>query len=259
METISYGKLKKKGSNAGMIAFLLFIVLGSGVITYSIINEPQPVIIGRDPLENTVPTSGNNVTEEKDISYKIVDKVITERNGNFKASITIPTLQIDSVSIGEVNDKIIEQYTTRYAAFKKEMAGTVENKFTYKVTYSKYENMINGEKVISLTVYERIIDDKSKGNTMEQLDTYNIDIKTKEILAQDILAGGVLGTDYATLIKEQVKRTVVGSKMIAEDKYKYNITGLEKCYVKEGKFHIILNAGQVVDKRYSILDILITK
>lgn len=261
METMSYSKLKKKNSNSGLIAFLLFIVMGSVVIAYSIINEPQPVIIGSDPLENVVATSGSNVKDNtvENISYKIINKVITETAGNFNQSITIPQLQIDSVSISQINDTILERYTTRYAAFKKEMSGTVENKFTYKVTYNKYENIINGEKVISLTVHERIVDDKAKRNTMEQVDTYNIDIKTKEILSQDFMASGVLGTSYSTLIKEQVKQTVVGSKMIAADKYKYNITGLEKCYVKEGKFHIILNPGEVVDKGYGISDILITK
>lgn len=265
METMSYNKLKKKTSNAGLVAFPLFIILGSVIIAYSIINEPQPEIIGKDPLQNAVATVGNNVkevAEEKNIdstSYKIVDKDITEVNGNFKASITIPTLQIDTVSIGEINDKILEQYTTRYEAFKKEMAGTVENKFTYKVTYNQYENIINGQKIVSLTVHERIVDDKAKRNTMEQMDTYNIDIKTKTILSQDILASSVVGTNYSNLIKEQVKQTVIGSKMMAEELYKYNITGLEKCYIKEGKFHIILNPGEVVDKKYSIIDILITK
>lgn len=265
METMSYSKLKKKGSNVGIIAFSLFIVLGSAVIIYSLINEPQPVIIGRDPLANTVATSGDNLQDEtettnkEDVSYKIVDKVIAETNGNFKCSITIPTFQIDSVTIVEINDKILGEYTTRYEAFKKEMAGTVENKFTYKVTYNTYEHKINDKKIVSITVFERIVDDKSNRNTMEKLNTYNIDVNTKEILAQDVVASGVLGTSYATLIKEQIKQTIIGAKMMAEDAYKYNVTGLEKFYVKEDKFHIILNPGEIVDKKYGIVDILITK
>ncbi len=269
METMSYSKLKNKGSNAGLIGFLLFISLGTSITISSIINEPEPIIVGRDPLENIVQTSSNNLGENSEkiennittgnISYKIIDKVITETKGNFRASMTIPTLQIDSVSIGAINDKILEQYTNRYEALKKEMGDKVENKFTYKVTYNKYENIINGEKIVSLTVHERIVDDKAKRNTMDQLDTYNIDVKTKEILSQDVIASSILGTSYSTLIKEQIKQTVIGSKMMAEQQYKYNVTGLEKCYVKEGKFHIILNPGEVVDKKYSIVDILITK
>lgn len=263
METMSYSKLRKKGSNAGLIAFLLFIVLGSAIITYSLINEPKPVIIGRDPLANAVPTSGDNVKEvsqnEDNISYKVVDKVINETNGNFKASITIPTFQIDSVNIASITDTIVGLYTTRYEAFKQEMAGTVENKFTYKVSYNQYENIVNGEKIVSLTIYEKMVDDKSNQNTMERLDTYNINVKTKEIITQDVLASGIIGTNYSNLIKDQIKQTVIGAKMIAEDAYKYNVTGLEKCYVKEGGFHIILNPGEVVEKKYSIIDILITK
>lgn len=266
MDMMSYGKLKKKNYSPGLIALPLFIILGSGIIAYSIINEPKPLIIGSDPLENVVSTSGNNVKEKEEevaslenVSYKIVEKLITEINGNFKASISIPTLQIDTVSISEINDQILEQYMSRYTAFKKEMVGTVENKFTYKVTYNQYENIVNGEKIISLTVNERIIDDNAKTNTMEQLDTYNINVKTKEILSQETLASSLIGTNYTTLIKEQVKQKVITSKMMSEDLYNYSITGLEKCYVKDGKFHIILNPGQVVNKKYSIIDLIIIK
>lgn len=240
---------------------MLFIILGSGIIVYSIINEPQPVIVGKDPLKKTFSKAEKEEVAmliDVETKHSVKEKYITETNGNFKASISIPVLQIDEVNIEDINSKILEQYTLKYEGFKKEMADKVENKFTYKVTYKNHENIINGEKVISLTIYERMVDDNAKTNTMEQIETYNISLKTKGVITQELLASSIIGTNYANIIKEQVKqKVVVTSKMIAEKDYKYNITGLEKCYVKDGSFHIILNPGQVVDKKHGIIDLII--
>lgn len=263
MDTINYSKCKSKKSNAGLIAFIMFIILGSGVVIYSIINEPSPIVIGNDPLKSEINVyidnneNKDNVDKQDDISYKIDNNVITETNGNFKASIALPVLKIDNISISEINDQILSKYTDRYELLKAEMGSTVENKFTYRVTYNTYANLIGTENIISITVYERIVDDKSKQNTMEQLDTYNINIAKKEILPQDFLASKILGTSYTSLIKEQVKKIVIEKDMIKEEEYKYNMTGLEKCYIKDNVFHIVLNPGQIVDKKYGIVDLII--
>jgi len=45
--------------------------------------------------------------------------------------------------------------------------------------------------------------------------------------------------------------------MIKSDEYIYSYTGLEKYYIKENKFHLLFNPGELVDKKYSILDIII--
>ena len=80
-----------------------------------------------------------------------------------------------------------------------------------------------------------------------------------KILAQEEAALDTLGSNYSALIREQVKSTVVASKMIAESKYNYTITGMEQFYIKDGKFHMLLNEGEVVDKSYGVVDVTITK
>ena len=51
METMSYNKIKKRKTNVGVYAYFLFIILGTTLVAYSIINEPKPTVLGEDPLK----------------------------------------------------------------------------------------------------------------------------------------------------------------------------------------------------------------
>lgn len=265
METMSYNKLKKKNSSIGVYAFFLFIILGTGLIAYSIINEPEPTVLGEDPLKNveiyeedTEETLGKDTINLDEITFNLEDKVSTSTSGNFSINMTLPIVSINGVELDDINVEIQNHYNDRSKALADQMK-SAENKFTYKVTYKYYENKVGDKRVLSITVHERIIDNAAGSSTTDRVDAYNIDLAEENILTQEEAALEVLGSNYSSLIREQVKNTVISSKMIAESKYNYTITGTEQFYIKNNTFHMLLNEGEVVDKSYGVVDIEITK
>lgn len=267
METMSYNKIKKKNNNnAGVYAFFLFIILGTGLITYSIINEPKPVILGEDPLKNieiyeeeeTEETLGENTINLDEIIYKVEEKAKSSKNGNFSINMTLPVVSINSAALEEINSDIEKHYDERSNALLEQMK-SAENKFTYKVTHKVYENKVGERRIVSITIHERIIDNATGSTTTDRVDAYNIDLAEQKVLTQEDAALEVLGANYSSLIREQVKNNVVSEKMIEESKYNYTITGLEQFYIKNNSFHMLLNENEVVDKKYGVVDIEITK
>lgn len=261
METMSYNKINKKKSNYGIYGFFTFIILGTGIIFYSIVNEPTPVILGQDPLKNvTIYEDADTVSSENvSVEYSIVDKSMSETSGNFKTNITMPVISVAGEELADINNEIEKYFSERSNALKEQMAGKVENKFTYKVTYKVYENSINDNKILSITIHERIVDNAAGTTTTDRVNGYNVDLAKRKLMTQEEAAVEVLGSNYFSLIKDQIKETVVGAKMINNDDYKYNVTGLEQFYIKDGKFHVLLNENEVVDKAYGVVDVEITK
>ncbi len=259
METMNYNRVKK-GSGAGLVMFVLVIVLGTMVVFYGMANEPEAVILGQDALvevyeEPVIEVVSDNVEELK---YKVSNDTIKETKGKFKANITLPKVSVNDESLLEINETIKSKFSDRYTSLKNENATTLENKFTYKVTYKKYETELeNGEKLVSFTVYERIIDDSKGIDTMYNLYGYTINVNTKTLLKQEDVAPIILGDNYSEKIRESVKDYIVSEKMLKEEDYTYSMTGLEEFYVKEGKLHIIFNTGEIVSKKYEHLDITI--
>ena len=90
METMNYDKIKNK-SNVPFISFVTFILLGSGVVAYTLVNEQKPIIIGENPL---VEVNSSNVQEDNkekiEIDYTIKSVSRTENNTSYKASIVLP-------------------------------------------------------------------------------------------------------------------------------------------------------------------------
>lgn len=268
METMSYNKIKKKKSNAGVYAYFLFIILGTTLVAYSIINEPKPTILGEDPLKDVEIYGEGNIDAEEvssentidldSITYNVSDTTVIDKEGNFSINMALPVITINEVNADHINSDIKKHYEDRSNTLLEQMK-SVENKFTYKVTHKVYENKVGDRRIVSITVHERIIDNAAGTTTTDRVDAYNIDLAEQKVLAQEETALEVLGTNYSALIREQVKSTVIASKMIAEDKYNYTITGLEQFYVKENKFHMLLNEGEVVDKSYGVVDVTITK
>lgn len=267
METMSYNKIRKnKTSSMGVYAFFLFIILGSGLVFYSIINEPEPVVLGKDPLkevnvyedDDSAETLSDNVVSVKDLSYDVVDSASSSKEGNFAISMTLPKVSINGQEVESINTEIAEHYNERSKTLASQMKNA-ENKFTYKVTYKQYENEVDGKKILSITVHERIIDNAKGTSTTDRVDAYNIDLAGSKLLTQEEAAQDILGSNYSSLINEQVKSTVIAAKMAIESKYDYTVTGTEQFYIKENQFHILLNEGEVVDKSYGVVDIAITK
>ncbi len=265
METMSYNKIrKKKTGNMGVYAFFLFIILGTGLVAYSIINEPEPTVLGQDPLkdvevyEEAKETMAENTINVDEITYKVEDKASNSRNGNFSINMTIPQIKVNDVALEEINSTIQNHYDERSKSLSDQMEST-ENRFTYRVTYKVYENKINENRIVSITIHERIVDNASGSTTTDRVDAYNIDLAKGTLLSQEDAAIEILGANYLDLISNQVKNTVIEDNMIAESKYNYTITGLEQFYIKNNEFHILLNEDEVVDKRYGVVDVTITK
>ena len=267
METMSYNKIKKKKTNIGVYAYFLFIILGTTLVAYSIINEPKPTVLGEDPLKNveiyeeedkSQEVSSKNTINLDDITFKVDTTTVINKDGNFSINMTLPVVSVNNANLEDINSDIKKHYEERANTLLEQMKAA-ENKFTYKVTHKVYENKVGERRIVSITVHERIIDNASGTTTTDRVDAYNIDLAEEKVLNQEETALEVLGSNYSALIRKQVKDTVIAAKMIEEDKYDYTITGMEQFYVKENKFHILLNEGEVVDKSYGVVDVPITK
>src|SRR5574344_2433044 len=176
MATLRYNKINHSRLSVGMFTFLFFIVIGFGTVFYMIKNEPKPVILGEDPLKQVEIYDEKHV-DLKSIKYEVKTNTIINNSGKFKASINIPKFYIDSVEIDNINKVIYDKFNERYSSVKKEAAADLENNFTYKVTYKVYENNFEDARIVSVTMYERILDDNLNKEVRSKLYTINIDLE----------------------------------------------------------------------------------
>lgn len=263
METMNYNRDNKKNSKAGIIGFVLFTFVGTAATFYMIANEPEPVVLGQDFY---VPTTSTNVNNEvniyseeyvANITYEVKNEVSKTTSGKFKSNIAVPEISIDGESMENINNEILAKFMTRYSAVEKEVRD-LENQFTYKVTYNKYESKVNNKRILTFTFYERIIDDEKGTDVTYKLYAYNIDLVTKKLITQDETGTLILGSTYKSIIKEQIKDFVINKKLFTDETYMYSLTGLEEFYVKNGKLHIMFNPGEMGDNK-DYLDIEIDK
>lgn len=262
METMNYNRDNKKNSKAGIVCFVLFACVGTLASFYMIANEPEPTVLGQDMY---IPTTSTNVNEVDiyseeyidNITYNIKNEVSKSSSGKFKSNIAVPEISIEDEELNEINEEILDKFLTRYNAVKDEVKN-LENKFTYKVTYNKYESKVEGKRILTFTFYERIIDDESGEDVTYKLYAYNIDLVTRQLMTQDEAAVLILGSTYKTVIKDQIKDFVIAEKLFTDETYSYSLTGLEEFYVKNSKLHIMFNPGEMGDNK-DYLDITIDK
>lgn len=256
METMRYSETKKSAKGP-IIGLLLFVIIGGAIIFLAVKSEGEPVVVGqtKSDVQRLVDTEATN---QQDLSYEVKENTVNDKtNTKIKANMTIPVISVEGEALTEVNNTIEKTYTDMFSKLKEQMA-SAESKYTYTVTYSKYENMIGNDKILSITMYSKITDDAAKKNTMEKVDTYNIDLAKKQIIKGGDMALNMLGKDYKTKVRDSVKDYVVTQKaMMKEADFTYAMTGLENYYVKDGKLHVVFNEGELVDKKYSVLDITI--
>lgn len=262
METMNYNRDNKKNSKAGLVSFVLFACVGTFASFYMIANEPKPVVLGQDMYIPTTSTNTNEVdiySEEyvASIKYKVKSETSKTTSGKFKSNIAVPKISIEGVELEEINNEIFNRFATRYNSVKSEVKD-LENKFTYKVTYNKYESSIGNKRILTFTFYERIIDDAKGTDVTYKLYAYNIDLVTRKLLTQEEAGTIILGSTYKTIIKEQVKDFVLAEKLFTNDTYMYTLTGLEEFYVKNGLLHIMFNPGEMGENE-DYLDIIIEK
>lgn len=254
METMNYDKIKNK-SNAPFISFVTFILLGSGVVAYTLINEQKPVIIGENPL---VQVDSPNVQEEqpqnKEIEYAIKSVSRTENDTSYKASIVLPEISVEDVDLTDINEQIKNRFVSKYEMLEKDTAGNLENNFTYKVTYKTYEIETNNTKLLSITIDETITAGKSDTFSSKKYG-YVIDLGQRKILSQDEAAPLILGYSYRNDIKNTLKDYIVNNNIVSDEDYNYSITGLEEFYIKDNEFHMIFNPSEPFDEKFGIIDI----
>lgn len=265
METMRYTE-RRKSSKGFVFGFLLFVILGSVIIFLSVKSENKPVVIGKknnndvideNPLVNvkdndTIQTSNNDVIE-----YKVdVKKYEDKSNKKIKADIELPTIFINSEELTNINSDIYKKYTDFYLSLKETMK-SVENNFTYKITYDTYENTVDGKRIVSLKIYQRVIDDESKKTTTEKIEVVNIDLETSKIIKNEDVIPSLFGIDYKTIIRACINDYIEENKIMSKDDLVYSYTGLENFYINEGNIHLIFNEDELVPKKYGVLDIVI--
>ena len=264
METMRYQENKKSGKWP-IIAFVLFVIVGGALIYLGIANENNPQIVGsvREEVQSLVDIYAEEtiakVEEEKisieDIDFKVKDKTYSNsENKNFKANMVLPRVYVSDEELTQINEDIYSKYIKLFNSLKDEMED-MENSFTFKTSYKYYDNVIGDKRILSITVHQRILDDKEGTTTTDKVETYNIDLEKKEIITEANIATMIFGKEYKTIIKNEIKDYVVENNMIKEEEYVYALTGMENYYIKEGVFHIIFNEGELVDKKYKVVDI----
>ncbi len=249
METMRFSETKKS-SKGFIIAFVLFVIIGGGIIYYSLSNENNPPVVGKGSSETqslvnlTNEESEQTMANASDISYKVEDKVLTDsENKNNKCSLTIPVISVNGEKLETINADIEKKYNDLFSSIK---GNNVNNSFTYKVTYKAYDNIVSGKKILSITVNQRLVDDAGKKNATEKVDTYNINLATKELIKISDIAINMYDKDYKTKINSQVREYVVSKRLVKESDYTYAVTGLENFYIKDSKLHIVFNSGEIV-------------
>lgn len=263
MELMNYNRHSKGGAKLGLFGFIMFTCVGTLMVFFMIKNEPKPVVLGENMY---IPVGSVNVYKEnevdiysvdylKAITYKVTKSLEKSTKGNLKLNLSIPVISIDGKKVTDINDKILAKFNERYEAVKSQ-AESLENKFTYKVTYNAYESMLENKRVLSFTFYERIIDDLAGVDTTYKLYGVTIDLATKQILTQDEIAPVILGASYKNQIKSKVKEQLITKKLFTIDNYSYTMTGLEEFYVKDGNFHIMFNPGELGENK-DYIDIVI--
>ncbi|MEG0873118.1 MAG: hypothetical protein RSE00_02490 [Clostridia bacterium] len=259
METMRYGETKKS-SKGLVIGLFLFVIIGGTIIFLAIKSEPEQVIVGqtKSDIQRLANTQKSDLASKNAaITYEIGTKKISDKsNSKIKSNMELPVISIDGTPLSEENEKIEKKYSELYGGLKSQMS-TAENNFTYIVSYNSYDNMVGSQKILSVTIYQRVTDDAAKKNTTEKVDTINIDLATKQEVKQSDVTIEMFGKDYKQKITESVTNYLVSKKMMKSSEATYALTGLENYYIKDGKFHIVFTEGEVVDKKHGVLDITI--
>lgn len=265
METIRYTE-KRRTTKWPAVIVMIFLIAGGCFVAYAIKNEDNPKMLGlsteattttTDGLENVEMTDAEKLEQAMNLNFEI--KEISSKDQSRKSYVSdihLPAIYVDGKEITELNAKIQSEYTTRFETLKEQMVDADSN-YSFNVTYTYYDNIVGIKKVVSLVVKQQIVDEDSQKVTSEKVTTYNVDLSSKKTLAQSDVLFDTLGKDYKEVLKTAVKEYIVDNKYTTEDKYNYEITGLENFYIKDSKFHIVFNTqtDNIIPKDSGIIDI----
>jgi hypothetical protein len=268
METIRFTE-RRKTTKWPAIIVMTFLAIGGIFVAYAIKNEDNPKMLGfssdvvtaeSNGLEKVEQTDAQKLEQAMNLNYEIKDiSSIDKSLSNFVSDIHIPTIYVDGKEIAELNAKIQNEYTTRFENLKEQMS-KAESNYSFNVTYTYFDNIVGLRKVVSIVVTQQIIDTDSQKVTSEKVTTYNVDLSSKTTLDQSDVLVDILGKDYKTILKDQVKSYVINNGYVKEANYNYEITGLENFYIKDSNFHIVFNgdSDSIVDSN-DVIDVEIQK
>lgn len=260
MDTMHYTERKK--SSKGFIIFLsLFVLIGGAIIILAVANEKEPTIIGNaeSEINRLVDLEAaqyeETIARNKQIEFKVTDKEYKDDSSKkIKSNMILPVISIDGEELTDINTKIYDKYTSLFESLKKQLSNA-DYKYTYSVSYNVYDNFVGENRIISIVITQKNVDNTSNTIVTQKIETYNIDLATKKEVGLSDVAMELLGKEYKTLIKEKTIEYLVKKDIMKEEEYIYALTGLENYYIKEGKFHIVYNENELVDKKYSVIDI----
>ncbi len=261
METMRINE-PKKNSKWPVVLLFLFLAVGGVIIYLAISNEQEPVVIGsKEPEMNKLVNIEDNTEEKLNEAQNVGVEVKNVRfqdksNSKWKSNMTIPQVYINGEALEELNKEIENKYTNVFNSSKENMRN-VESNYTYTVTYNSYENMVGTKKILSLTIHSRTVDDEKQTSISDTITTYNINVVSKEKLTLGSIATDVLGKDYKSIIRSNLLNYIVSENMMSESDFTYATTGLEEFYIKDSNLHIVFNAGELVDKKYNVVDVTI--
>lgn len=250
METMNYREKKKKSLKLPIFGLSTFLIAGACVVTYGMINEKEPTVVGNNGSRiagtdvPVVETSALAMLTEEELDKKFEVKTQYDSDKsleNVKSDLSIPFVYINGEELKEFNTSLEEKYKKQFEGFKDTMKN-VEHSFTYRVYYQVLSSVVRNEGIISLIVTEKMVSDEDGEESLKKRTTYNISVDTKEVLEQRDVIISILGASYKDAIKESLSSYLEENKILSRDEYKYAYTGFENFYIKKGTLHFIFNS-----------------
>ena len=249
METMKTNRDRKKSYKSTIYLYLIFIILGFIGIIYLI-----------NVYDKEIENRNLDIYEELDIeagvnTFSFDEKSIKDsKDKKIKANIKLPVIYINDKDI-ELNADIYNKYDEMYKLYKTNLED-IDYSYTYNVSFKKYINTIDDEKVLSIVITAKMVNDDEKKDVSAKVTTYNIDMFSGKLLTSEKkIMTNLIDEEYKEKIEEKIKKYLVDKKYIKEKDYNYTLTMLESWYIKDNKIHFVFDKGSIVSEKYGIIDI----
>lgn len=236
----------------------------SGIIAYSVINEPTPRVIGNNQFANIEEENASQNIEDKkrfvEVKVEFKDKEDEDLSSKkVSATYTFPTLYLEDEAYTTLNNEIENNARGVFATLKQSMAENVESQYKFILSNKSYDAVLNTKQIVSMVVTEKMIDDKTKESTYLKVKSYNLNVTTREKISSYEAALEVYGTEYKTKVTDAINAYLISRSMKTADDTKYVYSGLESWYISEGEMHIMLNPGDAADEKFGVIDVVVPK
>ena len=232
----------------------------SGIIGYSIINEPTPKVIGTNNFASVEEQNASKDMGEKLVEVKVTFKNKEESditNGKVKATYTLPRLFLEDKEYTVLNNEIESNARSVFATLKKPMIDSVESNYEFIVTNKVYDEVLKTKQIVSMVVTDKMLDQNSKKTTYLKVKSYNFNVTNREDISSKEAALEIYGVEYKTKVEDSINAHLISRSMKKVDNDKYIYSGLENWYIQEGQMHIVLNPGEAVAEKFGVVDVAI--